>query len=51
MCTPPPLFLLGMGLNLQPNFQKGGAWQDLIFRGDCWERGAGEFFMGLAAPT
>ena len=35
MCTP---FLLRMGLNLIPNFQKRGAWQDLIFREDCWER-------------
>ena len=26
----PPPFLQG-GLSLQPNFQKGGAWQDLNF--------------------
>ena len=44
MCTAP--FLLGMRLNLLPSFQKGGAWQDLIFRRDCWERGGGELFLG-----
>ena len=30
VCTsPPPPFCWGGGLNLQPNFQKGGALQDL----------------------
>ena len=28
------------GLNLLPNLQKGGAWQDLNFdREGCWKRG------------
>ena len=36
----------GEGLNLQPNFQKGGGleWTP-AFRGSYWERG-GEFFQG-----
>ena len=46
---PPPL-LLEMGLNFLPNFQKEGAWKDLIFRGDCWETG-GELYQGFAAST
>ena len=53
VCPPPPPiplsdpFLLGEGLNLQPNFQKKGAGLDrtLTFRGGCWE-GGGNFQPG-----
>ena len=39
-------FLLGRGVNLQPNFQKG-KWLDKTstFRGGYWER-RGDFFRG-----
>ena len=37
----PPPFLLGGGLNLQPNFQKrmGGFTEPQLLVGSCWERG------------
>ena len=42
----PPFLLVGEGLNLQPNFQKGGAWQDLSFyRGAAGKEGV-TFFRG-----
>ena len=41
---PPPIS--AGGLNLLPNFQKGGGLdRTSVFRGDCWERG-GDFFQG-----
>ena len=45
VCTPHP-FYWGGGLNLQPNFQKGGGLDrtQLLERG-CWERGD-DFFQG-----
>ena len=46
VCT--PLFAGGGGgggLNLQPNFEKGGLDRTPTFRGGCWERGA-DFFRG-----
>ena len=41
VCTP-PLFAGGGGggLNLQPNFEKGGLDRTPTFRGGCWEGGA-----------
>ena len=44
---PPPPFLLG-GLNLLPNFHKGGAWQDLNFEtGVAGKEGRNFFQEGL----
>ena len=43
-----PLPLSAWGLSLQPNFWKGGTWQDLNFeRGLLGKRG-GDFFQGVA---
>ena len=45
VCTPPSLLGEG-GLNLQPNFQKGGGLTGpQLLKGGCWERG-GDFFQG-----
>ena len=42
----------GGGLSLQPNFQKGGPWQDLNFqRGVPVKKGGVTFFRGLAIVT
>ena len=47
VCTP-PCFLLGVGgLNLEPNFQKGGPDRSSTFRGGLLgKRGGGDFFRG-----
>ena len=43
---PPPPPICWEGLNLLPNFQKGGLGKNVIFRGgDWWER-AGDHFEG-----
>ena len=44
-----PPFLQGRGgLSLQPNFQKGGGWQDLDFyMGVAWKEGMTFFRRGL----
>ena len=53
VCTsfPPPCFYWG-GINLLPNFQKGGAWQDLNFeRGVAGKQGSNFFQEGVAIFT
>ena len=45
VCTPPLSAWGGGGLNLQPNFQKGGLTGPKLLEGGCWERG-GEFKLG-----
>ena len=42
MCIPP--FYFGEGLNILPDFQKGGPWQDLNFQ-------RGDLLQGVAAFT
>ena len=49
--TLPPVFLLGGGegegrLKLQPNFQKGGNWQDLNFYRSVAGKEVGDIFKG-----
>ena len=50
VCTPSPPFCRGgvggWGLSLQPNFQNGGAWQDLDFYMGVAEKKGGDFFQG-----
>ena len=51
VCTLPPPFLIeggggGRGLNLLPNFQKAGAWQDLNFERGLLEKRGLTFFRG-----
>ena len=36
----------GGGLSLQPNFQKGGAWQDFNFQRGVAGKEQGDFFQG-----
>ena len=46
LCTTPPPFLLGGGVDPPTEFLKRGAWHDLKFlREGCWEKG-GDFFQG-----
>ena len=46
VCTPPPSPLSSGGeLNLLPNFQKGGVWQDLNFERGVAGKEVGNFFQ------
>ena len=46
VCIPPPPFCWGREMNVLPNFQKEGAWQDLNFkRGFAGKEGV-TFFRG-----
>ena len=47
----PHFFLLGGGLNLQPNFQKGGIDRAPISREGVAGKGGGDFFQGVAFFT
>ena len=50
MCNP-PFLLVGGGLNLLPNLQKGGSLAGpQLLEGGLWEKG-GDFFQGGGGAT
>ena len=48
VCTPPPFLLEGRGgVNLQPNFQKGGLYRTSTFRGGLLGKTMATFFRRM----